>query len=127
MINYWYVSPVLLTLVNIKHKCSEQLNQQLENSYRNGDFSDVEVVCNTEVFKCHQFMLAARSPVLRAMFQSPMTEAASRRLEIKDLLPDIVDAMLLFIYTGNVPNLRCFKNVKCTPGILTSLGSTPGK
>jgi hypothetical protein len=92
-------------LANIKHKCSKQLNQQLENSYRNGDFADVEVVCNTEVFKCHQFMLAARSPVLRAMFQSPMTEAATRRLEIKDLSSDVVDTMLLFIYTGNVPNL----------------------
>jgi hypothetical protein len=87
------------------HKYCHQLSQQLENSYRDGDFSDVEVVCNTEVFKCHQFMLAARSPVLRAMFQSPMTEAAARRLEIKDLAPDIVDTMLLFIYTGNVPNL----------------------
>jgi speckle-type POZ protein len=65
----------------------------------------MEVVCNTEVFKCHQFMLSARSPVLRAMFQSPMAEAATRRLEIKDLSPDIVDAMLLFVYTGNVPNL----------------------
>ncbi len=92
-------------LANIKHKCSEQLNQQPENSYRNGDFSDVEVVCKTEVFKCHQFMLSARSPVLRAIFQSPMTEAATRRLEIKDLSPDVVDTMLLFIYTGNVPNL----------------------
>jgi speckle-type POZ protein len=88
-------------LANINH----ELNQQLEHTYRNGDFADMEVVCNTEVFKCHQFMLAARSPVLRAMFQSPMTEAATRRLEIKDLSPDVVDAMLLFVYTGNVPNL----------------------
>ncbi len=88
-------------LASINH----ELNQQLEHTYRNGDFADVEVMCNTEVFKCHQFMLAARSPVLRAMFQSPMTEAATRRLEIKDLPPDMVDVMLLFIYTGNVPNL----------------------
>jgi hypothetical protein len=77
----------------------------LNSGNRNGDFSDLEVVCGQKVFACHQFMLAARSPVLRAMFQSPMQEAAARRVEIKDLDHTVVDAMLLFIYTGSVPNL----------------------
>ena len=64
----------------------------------------MEVVCGTRVFPCHQFLLAARSPVMRATFQSPMLEAATRRVEIRDLSPDIVDAMLTFMYTGDVPN-----------------------
>jgi len=87
-------------------ECRQQLNLQMENSYRNGDFADVEIHCGTRVFPCHQFMLAARSPVLRAMFHSPMSEAATKKVEIKDLAPDILDAMLLFMYTGEVPNLE---------------------
>ncbi len=79
--------------------------QQLKNSYQNGDFADMELMCDTKVFKCHQFILSTRSPVFRAMFQNPMAEATTKTVEIKDLSPEIVDAMLLFIYTGDVPNL----------------------
>ncbi len=64
------------------------------------------MVCGKQVFACHKFMLAARSPVLRAMLESPMKEeAATRRVEINDLIPEVVEAMLLFMYSGSVPNL----------------------
>jgi hypothetical protein len=39
------------------------------------------------------------------MFQNPMAEATTKKVEIKDLSPEIVEAMLLYIYTGDVPNL----------------------
>lgn len=78
---------------------------ELERSFRTEDFADVKVICGDRVFKCHQFMLAARSPVFRAMFQNDMTEASSKKVEIKDLSPDVVEDMLLFIYSGNTPNL----------------------
>ena len=35
------------------------------------------------MFECHQFMLSARSPVFRAMFQSDMTEAQTKRVDIQ--------------------------------------------
>ena len=62
---------------------------------------------------------SSRSPVFRAMFQSDMTEAATKvlpenltwtqlkynfhvqRVDIQDLQPDTVNDMLLYIYTGN--------------------------
>jgi hypothetical protein len=43
--------------------------------YRNGDFSDLEVVVKGSEaikFKCHQFILSARSPVMAAMLKHPM-------------------------------------------------------
>jgi speckle-type POZ protein len=79
--------------------------QQLKNSYQNGDLTDMELVCDTQVFKCHQLILSIRSQVFRAMFQNPMAEATTKKVEIKDLSPEIVEAMLLYIYTGDVPNL----------------------
>ena len=35
------------------------------------------------VFECNQFMLSDRSPVFRAMFQSDMTEAQTKRVDIQ--------------------------------------------
>jgi len=43
--------------------------------YRNGDFSDLEVVVKGSEaikFKCHQFIVSARSPVMAAMLKHPM-------------------------------------------------------
>jgi hypothetical protein len=42
--------------------------------YRNGDFSDLEVVVKgSEMkYKCHQFIVSARSPVMAAMLKHPM-------------------------------------------------------
>jgi len=88
-----------------KHR-HKQLSQDLEKSFINSsDFADCKVVCRERVFHCHMFMLSARSPVFRAMFQNNMEEAASKKVEIKDLSPEVVDQMLHYIYTGNTPNL----------------------
>jgi len=89
-----------------KHKCQKQLSTDLESAFQNKDFADVKVACGDRVFECHQFMLSARSPVFRAMFQSRMTEAQTKRVDIQDLHPDVVNDMLLYIYTGNTPNLN---------------------
>jgi len=89
-----------------KHKCHKQLSTDLETAFHNKDFADVKVACGDRVFECHQFMLSARSPVFRAMFQSDMTEAQTKRVDIQDLQPDVVNDMLLYIYTGNTPNLN---------------------
>ena len=51
-------------------------------------------------------MLAARSPVFRAMFQSNMMEKKTRKVEIADLRPEVVSEMLTFIYTGMTPKLE---------------------
>lgn len=88
-----------------KHKCHKQLSQDLESAFHNKDFADVKVVCGDRVFECHQFMLSSRSPVFRAMFQSDMTEASTKRVDIQDLTPEVVNDMLVYIYTGNTPNL----------------------
>jgi len=88
-----------------RQKCYKQLSQDLERNFNNTDYADCKIVCRERVFDCHMFMLSSRSPVFSAMFKNNMEEAASKRVEIKDLSPEVVEQMLFYIYTGNTPNL----------------------
>jgi len=88
-----------------KHRCQKQLAQDLELAFDSQDFTDVKVVCGDRMFECHQFMLSARSPVFRAMFQNDMKEKDTKRVDITDLSSEVVHDMLLFIYTGGTPNI----------------------
>jgi len=88
-----------------KDKCYKQLSQDLEQSFHSEEFADCKVVCRDREFNCHMFMLSSRSAVFRAMFSNKMEEATTRKCEIKDLSPEVVEDMLEFIYTGNIPNL----------------------
>lgn len=89
-----------------KHSRHKQLSVDLENAFQHKEFCDVQVKCGDRTFDCHQFMLSARSPVFRAMFQADMAERKSKKVDVIDLHPDVVAEMLTFIYTGNTPNLN---------------------
>jgi len=85
-----------------KKKSAEQLIPDYEFALNDKDFSDVKIVCGDRVFDCHRIILSTRSPVFRAMFQNGMTEARTKRVEIKELEPAVVQAMLEYIYTGKM-------------------------
>jgi len=89
-----------------KHSRHKQLSVDLEYAFQHKEFCDVQVKCQDKVFDCHQFMLSARSPVFRAMFQADMAEKKTKKVDIQDLHPDVVAEMLQFIYSGNTPNLN---------------------
>ena len=52
------------------------------------------------------YILSARSPVFRAMFEHEMEESKLNRVEISDISPDVFKEMLNFLYTGKSPNLN---------------------
>jgi len=89
-----------------KQNRHKQLSVDLEHAFHHKEFCDVQVKCGEKTFDCHQFMLSARSPVFRAMFQADMAEKQTKKVDIQDLHPDVVAEMLQFIYTGNTPNLN---------------------
>ena len=64
------------------------------------DMSDVQIHCGDQVFAYHQLILSARSPVFRVMFQAEMKEKKTRKVEILELDPPTVSALLTFIDTG---------------------------
>lgn len=47
----------------------------------------------------------ARSPVFAAMFEHEMEERKTKRVTIADIDADVLKEMLLYIYTGQTPNL----------------------
>ena len=82
--------------------CQNQLGKQLGNLFTDKQLSDVKIECEGQTFDCHQAILAARSPVFMAMFQSNMKEKETKRATIDDFKAEVVSEMLNFIYTGTV-------------------------
>ena len=88
----------------LQNGSTKQLSTDFNFAVNHKNFSDVKIVCGCgdKVFDCHRIFLSSRSSVFRAMFQHDMTEAQTSRIEIKELEPEVLQAMLEYIYTGNM-------------------------
>jgi len=75
----------------------------MENLWKQRKFTDAEVLCNGTRMPVHRSTLSAASPVFEAAFSSVMQEGKSAVYEITDSAPDIVEAMLNSVYTGDLP------------------------
>lgn len=85
-----------------------KLAEDFGSLFEEQQFSDAVLCASEKEFNVHKAILAARSPVFKAMFQSGtgMTEAQTGRVEIKDIDPEVLEEMLRFMYTGLAPNLK---------------------
>ncbi|KAL6044148.1 hypothetical protein STEG23_019828 [Scotinomys teguina] len=81
------------------------LADELGELWENSCFTDCCLVVAGQEFRAHKAILAARSPVFRAMFEHDMEEKRKNRFEICDLEPQIIKTMMNFIYTGKAPDL----------------------
>ncbi|XP_040597055.1 speckle-type POZ protein-like [Mesocricetus auratus] len=79
---------------------------ELEKLWENSLFTDCLLFVAGQEFRAHKAILAARSPVFRAMFEHDMEESRTNRVEIHDLDPRGFKAMVGFIYTGKAPDLH---------------------
>ncbi|VAI38436.1 unnamed protein product [Triticum turgidum subsp. durum] len=65
---------------------------------------DVSFIVGEETIEAHRFVLAMRSPVLKAELYGPMREARpGQSITIKDMQPVVFKALLHFIYTDSLP------------------------
>jgi len=87
---------------------NSQMMADLEEAFNLKDTLglDVTVKCGDASFKCSKFMLTARSPVFKSMFQSNMMESQTNIVNIENLKPEVVADMLQYIHTGISPNLK---------------------
>ena len=67
-----------------------------------GTFSDVQIKCENQKFNCHRLLLAAKSPVFKAMLQNNMAEARSGLIEVNDMKPSVLKALLEYIYMNTI-------------------------
>ncbi|XP_065199693.1 protein roadkill-like [Planococcus citri] len=67
---------------------------------------DVIIDINGKKYPAHKTILAARSPVFKAMFKHNMTENQRNCVEIKDIDEKIFEEVLRYIYTGKVTKLQ---------------------
>ena len=65
--------------------------------------SDVVLRVGEQKFPVHRAILAAKSPVFRAMFTSNMKEAVAEEILIEDMEPDVMKELLRCVYTDQVP------------------------
>lgn len=66
--------------------------------------SDISLVCRDGLTYSHRFILAARSPVFRAMFASNMRESSSGEVRLPDMARATVHHFLHYIYHGSLPD-----------------------
>ncbi|XP_054581104.1 speckle-type POZ protein-like [Eptesicus fuscus] len=82
-----------------------QLADELGGLWENSWFTDCCFCVAGQEVQAHKAILAARSPVFRAMFGHAMEESKKNRVEIIDVEPGVFKEMMCFIYTGKAPNL----------------------
>ncbi|KAK0409978.1 hypothetical protein QR680_004875 [Steinernema hermaphroditum] len=82
---------------------NESVGECLTAIFKSEAFADIDIqVAKTgRIFKCHKAILAARSSFFHAMFShKETTENVTGTVRLEDISPDVVHAVLYFIYSG---------------------------
>ncbi|KAL9566570.1 hypothetical protein ACKAV7_009485 [Fusarium commune] len=84
----------------------------LKEYYNTDALSDVTVTCDGQVFKAHRIILSAHSKCLAKALNGSWKESSEGNIDIKDFEPNVVDAMLRFVYSFE------YNNAEGTPPIV---------
>ncbi|CAL1271329.1 unnamed protein product [Larinioides sclopetarius] len=80
--------------------------EDMKTLYINQCLTDVEVKTKTKSFPAHKIVLCVRSPVFKATLTSDMNARSTDCIHIDDLENDVVQQMLLFLYSDSIENLQ---------------------
>lgn len=83
------------------------------------DLTDLTLTVRDECLRVHSVVLAARSPVFRAMLSAGMRESCAREVRIDGLGFSAVKDLISYYYTGEV-RADVLKNDDSTLGLLTA-------
>ncbi|CAL5005199.1 unnamed protein product [Urochloa decumbens] len=78
---------------------SSDLGSHLGHLLDSGDCSDVSFSVAGETFRAHRAVLAARSPVFKALLLGPMADATMPTVTLHDIEPEAFRVLLRFVYT----------------------------
>ncbi|XP_023318724.1 protein roadkill-like [Trichogramma pretiosum] len=100
-----YESSLKLDIINSKEQKIDKVN--LESLFLSKEFSDVKIITSNENdIPSHKNILAAASPVFKAMITHDMLENKESTIKITDSTKNIVTEMLRFIYTGQISTIE---------------------
>ena len=89
--------------VSLKRRCADhRLANQHKRLWIDRPFTDAIVVCDQEQFLVHRVVLSVASPVFERAFSGSMKEGSTGTFEIRSHPRDAVEAMLEFVYTGDL-------------------------
>ncbi|CAL1273124.1 unnamed protein product [Larinioides sclopetarius] len=80
--------------------------EDIKELYMSKCLTDVELKTETKSFPAHKMVLCARSPVFKRMLTSDMKERNTNCIRVDDLEDDVVQQLLLFMYSDRVENLE---------------------
>ncbi|GJN36642.1 hypothetical protein PR202_gb25522 [Eleusine coracana subsp. coracana] len=75
----------------------------LARVYQTKDGAVVTYSIQGELFPAHKIILAMGSPVFKAELYGNMMESTAKVIEVKDMEPDVFEALMNYIYTDNLP------------------------
>lgn len=80
----------------------------LGNLFNQSDYSDIELIVESEQFYAHRIILAARSEYFRALLYGGLRESQqdNHKIEIKECKSAAFKILLLYIYTGRINLLK---------------------
>lgn len=95
------------------------MGQHLKELFGSCVGSDIVFEVGEEIFKAHKLILAARSPVFKAQFFGLIGNPNMDKVIVVDVEPLVFKAMLEFIYTDELPDVRELISVSmCTSTIM---------
>ena len=79
---------------------SETLIDELLASLHDETFTDFKLKTGDKVMQCHRLVIAAISPVLKAMLKSQMREATEKQIKLDNISPRVLNILLNYMYCG---------------------------
>lgn len=94
----------------LEQKSSLHFSQENDCSrlFENAALSNLTISVENREFKVHKEILAAKSSVFLAMFETEMKEKRENHVEIEDIEANIFQEFLRYIYTNTINNLNTY-------------------
>jgi hypothetical protein len=89
---------------------TEKVGLDLFKGFERQEFCDFEISCGDRNIKCHKAVLAARSPVFRAMLLNEMEESSKQKVEPRNFDYNTMNLVLRFLYKGQIESGPLEKN-----------------
>ncbi|KAI0979563.1 hypothetical protein GJ496_010802 [Pomphorhynchus laevis] len=77
---------------------SSTLRQSMQTLFNLGLFSDFQIIAQSQIFRVHRCILAARSTYFRALMCGDYKDSITDKLEFADIDPPYMESLLNYIY-----------------------------